>query len=88
MEYHRDGINVQFEFATTLENSERDYCFQLCKDKMEPLYDSSGYDWDDEDKIRELSEPGTRFLLGEFPHLLTLAVTDRRYFSSRMSCMW
>ena len=27
------------------------------------VYDASGYGWDDEDKIKELQEDGTRFLL-------------------------
>ena len=27
------------------------------------VYDASGYGWDDDDKIKELTEEGTRFLL-------------------------
>ena len=30
---------------------------------MESVYDASGYGWSDEDKHRELTEPGGRFLL-------------------------
>ena len=30
---------------------------------MEERYDASGYGWDDEDKERELTEDGARFLL-------------------------
>lgn len=30
---------------------------------MEDKYDASGYGWDDEDKLRELTEKGTRFLV-------------------------
>ena len=27
------------------------------------MYDASGYGWDDDDKIKELTEEGTRYLL-------------------------
>jgi hypothetical protein len=30
---------------------------------MEERYDASGYGWDDDDKYRELTEKGTRFLV-------------------------
>ena len=30
---------------------------------MEDLYDDAGYGWDDQDKLSELSEDGTRFLV-------------------------
>lgn len=65
MRFDRNGLDLNIEFCTILANS-RDIsaCFELCKDRMEDVYDASGYGWDDDDKMRELTEPGARFLLG------------------------
>eukprot|EP01036_Dinobryon_divergens_P026790 gene26790-35477_t len=64
MRFNRNGLDLQIEFCTFLQST-RDInkCFDLCKDNMEERYDASGYGWDDEDKLRELTEPGARFLL-------------------------
>jgi len=63
MRYDRNGLDLEIEFSTLLSKEEAKYCFELCKEHMEDLYDSSGYGWDDDDKMRELTEPGARFLL-------------------------
>ena len=67
MRFNRNGLDLQIEFCTLLQST-RDInkCFDLCKDNMEERYDASGYGWDDEDKLREFTEPGARFLLGSF----------------------
>lgn len=37
--------------------------FDLTKEAAEGIYDASGFEWDDADKIEELNEKGGRFLL-------------------------
>lgn len=64
MQYDRNGLNLSIQFCTVLSKEDAQFCFELCKEHMEDLYDSSGYGWDDDDKMRELTEPGSRFLLG------------------------
>jgi len=61
--YNRNGCNLEIRFTTKLNESEADWAFDLVKDHMEERYDNAGYGWDDEDKERELTEPGARFLL-------------------------
>ena len=63
LNYNRNSLNIQISFASKLSNEQLDWAFEMAKDNMEERYDQSGYGWDDEDKERELTEPGTRFLL-------------------------
>lgn len=64
MKYDRNGLDLTIEFSPRLSRKEFEWAFDIVKDNMEDRYDASGYGWDDEDKRRELSEDGTRFLLG------------------------
>ena len=36
------------------------WAFDLVKDSMEETYDTSGFGWDDEDKLQQLQEPEAR----------------------------
>ena len=63
MKYEKNGLDLSIEFATQLTRDESEWAFDLVRDSMEPRYDASGYGWDDEDKERELTEKGARFLL-------------------------
>eukprot|EP01038_Epipyxis_sp_PR26KG_P009645 gene9645-12985_t len=73
MKYDRNGLDLSIEFTTKLNQmsksdvnhgqSEVDWAFELVQDTMQEKYDASGYGWDNEDKLRELTEPGARFLL-------------------------
>jgi hypothetical protein len=68
MKYERNGIDVSIEFSSKLILKETDWAFDLVKENMEDVYDNSGYGWDDDDKYRELTEKGTRFLcIREWP---------------------
>lgn len=61
--YDRNSIDLGIKFAARLSKSELEWAFDITKEHMEELYDSSGYGWDDEDKERELAEDGARFLV-------------------------
>ena len=63
MKYDRNGVNVEISFASKLSKQELAWAFATCKGNMEDKYDRSGYGWDDEDKKKEFTEEGTRFLL-------------------------
>ena len=63
LNYNRNSLNIQISFAAKLSEEQLDWAFEMAKNNMEERYDLSGYGWDDEDKERELTEPGTRFLL-------------------------
>lgn len=63
MKYDRNGCDFLIEFSAKLDGTEGDWAFDLVKSNMESVYDASGYGWDDEDKKRELTEQGARFLL-------------------------
>jgi len=64
MKYDRNGLSLSIEFSTRLTRKESEWAFDKVKENMEERYDASGYGWDDDDKRKELSEEGTRFLLG------------------------
>ena len=63
MKFDRNGLDVSIEFTTKLSSQDAKWAFDLVKENMEDKYDASGYGWDDEDKLRELTEKGTRFLV-------------------------
>jgi len=63
MKFDRNGLDVTIDFATKLSKEEAKWAFDLVKETMEDKYEESGYGWDDEDKLRELTEKGTRFLV-------------------------
>ena len=63
LSYNRNGLNLQFEFSSKLSRAEANWAFELTKKNMESIYETSGYGWDDEDKMKELTEQGARFLL-------------------------
>lgn len=63
MKYDRNGLNAEIKFSHCLTNDEADWAFDLVKSNMEEVYDASGYGWDDDDKLQELTEKGARFLL-------------------------
>lgn len=63
MRFEKNGLDLQIEFATRLEREEVGWAFDLVAETMEEKYDASGYGWDDDDKKKELTEKGTRFLL-------------------------
>lgn len=63
MKFDRNGLDVSIEFLTKLSKDEAKWAFELVKENMEDKYEESGYGWDDEDKERELTEKGTRFLI-------------------------
>jgi GNAT superfamily N-acetyltransferase len=68
MKFDRNGLDLSIEFATKLSKDEAKWAFDLVKETMEDKYEASGYGWDDEDKMRELTEKGTRFLIArEWP---------------------
>lgn len=61
--FKKNGLDLEIGFSTKLSPQEAKYCFSQVKENMEDLYDNSGYGWDDDDKRRELTEDGARFLL-------------------------
>ncbi len=63
LNYNRNGINVSVEFSPKLKKNDLEWCFDITQSHMEEVYDASGYGWDDDDKERELTEQGARFLL-------------------------
>lgn len=63
MKFDRNGLDVSIDFETKLSKEDAKWAFDLCKETMEDKYEESGYGWDDEDKMRELTEKGTRFLV-------------------------
>jgi hypothetical protein len=44
------------------------WAFDAVKETMEETYDASGYGWDDEDKLAQLTEPEARYV--SLPSLL------------------
>jgi len=38
------------------------WAFDAVKETMEEAYDASGYGWDDEDKLAQLTEPEARYV--------------------------
>jgi len=38
------------------------WAFDNIKDSMEEIYDASGYGWDDEDKLAQLTEPEALYI--------------------------
>jgi N-alpha-acetyltransferase 40 len=63
MKFDRNGLNLEIVFTPKLSRAELQWAFNLTKTHMESVYDASGYGWDDNDKMKELSEQGTRFLI-------------------------
>ena len=63
LKYDRNGLDVEIKFSHCLTNDELDWTFAVVKCNMEDIYDASGYQWDDDDKEKELTEGGARFLL-------------------------
>lgn len=61
--YRRNDLQLQIDFSTKLTMIEINRSFELTKTHMENIYESSGYGWDDEEKMHELTEQGARFLL-------------------------
>ena len=61
--YDRNDINISIEFSAKLKKADLEWCFDITQSHMEDIYDASGYGWDDDDKERELTEQGARFLL-------------------------
>lgn len=68
MKYNKNGLDLCIEFSTRLSKEDAEWAFGLVQENMEEKYDASGYGWDDDDKYRELTEKGTRFLVArEWP---------------------
>jgi len=63
MKFDRNGLDLEIAFTPKLSKEEADWAFEITRDNMEDKYDASGYGWDDDDKFRELTEPGARFLV-------------------------
>ena len=63
MKYDRNGLDCTIDFYSKLPADAKLWAFELVKANMEELYDEAGYGWDDQDKLSELSEDGTRFLV-------------------------
>ena len=63
MKYDRNGLDCTIDFYSKLPADAKLWAFELVKSNMEELYDEAGYGWDDQDKLSELSEDGTRFLV-------------------------
>jgi hypothetical protein len=63
LNYDRNDLSVVIEFVPKLKKEDFEYCFETIVESMEEIYDASGYGWGDDDKERELSEQGARFLL-------------------------
>eukprot|EP01039_Chlorochromonas_danica_P002518 gene2518-2758_t len=63
LQYEHEGKKLEISFTPRLSDKEVHWAFDLTKDRMEKIYNDSGYGWDDEDKEQELTEQGARFLL-------------------------
>ncbi|CAE7379280.1 NAA40 [Symbiodinium microadriaticum] len=63
MKFDRNDLNLTISFTTKLSRADLEWTFNLTKTHMESVYDASGYGWDDDDKKKELSEQGARFLI-------------------------
>ncbi|GAB5036196.1 n-alpha-acetyltransferase 40 [Nannochloropsis oceanica] len=63
LKYDRKGLDVTIEFKSKLSKEEMTWAFDAVKETMEETYDNSGYGWDDEDKLAQLTEPEARFLV-------------------------
>ena len=56
LKYDRNGLDVEIKFSHCLNIDEIDWAFAVVKCNMEDIYDASGYQWDDDDKEKELTE--------------------------------
>jgi GNAT superfamily N-acetyltransferase len=65
MKFDRNGLDVEFEFVagSSLPLEVSDFAVDLTRDNMEEVYDSSGYGWDDMDKMEEICDDASRFLI-------------------------
>jgi len=65
MKFDRNGLDVELEFfaGSDLPTALSDFAIDLTRDNMEAVYDSSGYGWDDMDKMDEICEGASRFLV-------------------------
>jgi len=61
--YCRNGLNLKIKFSAKLNRADVNWAFNLSKHHMQKIYESSGYGWDDDEKMKELTEQGARFLL-------------------------
>jgi ribosomal protein S18 acetylase RimI-like enzyme len=63
--YEKNGLDLVIEFRTGTKLGEEvsDWAFELVKKHMEEEYDNSGYGWDDYDKMDELNDQASRFLV-------------------------
>ena len=62
--FNRNGLDLKIDFATgdNLSPTTRRWMHSLCKKNMKEVYDKD-YGWDDEDKMSELREKASRFLV-------------------------
>eukprot|EP01031_Cornospumella_fuschlensis_P036623 gene36623-44426_t len=63
LEYKINDAPYSISFATHLSDDDLDWAFEITKEHMFAIYDSSGFGWDDDDKMEELTEKGARFLV-------------------------
>jgi ribosomal protein S18 acetylase RimI-like enzyme len=61
--YNRNGLNLDVLFKTRLTRSERLFAFELNKQNMRAVVNASGFGWDTEEKMEELTDKSARFLL-------------------------
>ena len=58
LKYKMNEVDMMIQFSCKLTRQEVDWAFDISKQNMEERYDASGYGWDDEDKLKELTEQG------------------------------
>eukprot|EP00976_Prorocentrum_cordatum_P106162 1194397-Prorocentrum_minimum.AAC.2 len=61
--FDRNGLKLDIQFTTRLSKSERTFAFDLTKQNMQSVVDSSGFGWDKNEKMEELTEKSARFLV-------------------------
>jgi len=66
----KNSIELQCAFVPGKKLSKKNptflkFAFSLCKEQQEDAYDNSGYGWDDDDKMSELTAKESRYLVME-----------------------
>ena len=82
--FKKNGLDLEISFETKLSKAESQWCHEMVKDNMEETYDSSGYGWDDEDKVRIyvmllLCMPSFVFSVTLTPPLFSLHTDERAH---------
>jgi ribosomal protein S18 acetylase RimI-like enzyme len=68
MSFSKDGVELELLFIPAKKMWKKnkqlaEYCFELAAEQLEDEYDNSGYGWDDGDKLDEMKDKSTRYIV-------------------------